>query len=321
MHTELMFFGIIPRHAIWGGPIMHNYFGYNVPAQTGQAWVFSAHKNFTNVCQNGDYRGHTLAKIWDMAPELFRSKYEQFPFVVSLVAPAERRSVQVHPTDAVAQSKGFDHGKSEAWVILQAPEDGKLIYGSNYSLETTTDRINKEDFAGLFREIPTHTGDAIYIPAGTIHALGKGNIAYQVQQVSDHSYRIYDYGRSEVDGTKRPTALQDAVASINSAPEEYNTTLRYAHPDGSDIMKKESCTIHQYVANNEFYLSSVHVHGRTRMRKQAYWLCTVTQGTGRVNGHTVRFADNFIIPATVSRLELRGHFTLMITSEKQIVNG
>ncbi|WP_155287269.1 type I phosphomannose isomerase catalytic subunit [Lacticaseibacillus zhaodongensis] len=320
MHTELMFFRIIPRHAIWGGPIMHNYFGYNVPAQTGQAWVFSAHKDFTNVCQNGDYRGQTLAKIWDMAPELFRSKYEHFPFVVSLVAPAEQRSVQVHPTDAVAQAKGFPHGKSEAWVILQAPEDGKLIYGSNSDVKTTTDRITKEDFAGLFREIPVHTGDAIYIPDGTIHGLGAGNIAYQIQQVSDHSYRIYDYGRSEVDGSKRPTAIRDAVDSINSAPEEYNTTLRYVHPDGSDILKKDSFTAHEYIGSSEFYLSSMTVHGHARMRKQSYWLCTVVKGTGRVNGHTVRFADNFIIPATVSRLELRGNFTLMISSEKRIIN-
>ncbi|MFX3618539.1 MAG: type I phosphomannose isomerase catalytic subunit [Sporolactobacillus sp.] len=319
MNDELLFFKIVPRHAIWGGKKIQKYFGYDVPDKTGQIWVFSAQKGEDTICQNGQLKDVGLFKIWNNNPELFNSNRERFPYIISLVAPVDNLSVQVHPTDKVAKDFGYQNGKNEAWVLLHTDPDASLIYGSKVPIPELHDKIDNRYFDGVFNSIKTKAGDFIYIPAGTIHGLGKGNIAYEVQQSTDLTFRIYDYDRREADGSSRELNVKEAIKSIKDTDDKYNTTLDYVHPEPKDLVKNDDVTVHEYISNHAFTITSIKVYGKTTLKKQGYWLTTVCEGEGKVNGTNIKFTDNFIVPATANEVTLEGTFTLMITSENHTV--
>lgn len=318
-NSDLLFFKIIPRHAIWGSDRIKRYFGYSVPYKTGQIWAFSAQKGGTTICQNGKYKGIGLDRLWLEHKELFDSNQSDFPFIISLVAPEENLSVQVHPTNKVAEELGFKHGKDEAWVLLNCDMDTKLIYGSDIPHKDLIDRIKNHKFKGLFREVSTKPGDFFYMPCGTIHSLGKHNIAYEIQQSTDCTLRLYDYDRKE-DGKPRHLDVDDGIKSLNDAKDEYNSTFDYMRPKQKDLIKNENIIVHQYISNKSFTITKIVVHGKATLHKQGYWLTTVSQGNGKVNNTDIKFADNFIIPANQNDVSLEGNFTLMITSEKSVLS-
>lgn len=319
MTKELMFFKIIPRHAIWGGTKITDYFGYPAPDKTGQIWAFSAQKDGTTICQNGEFKGVGLKEIWDTHPELFASDSKDFPYIISLVAPVDNLSVQVHPTDKVAQTLGFPHGKHEAWVMLESDPGSSLVYGSTLQIPGLVHHIKDKDFTGIFNTLPTHKGEFFFIPSGTIHGLGKGNIAYEIQQSTDLTFRIYDYDRREANGQPRELNVTEAVASLEDANPEQNTTTNYVHPAPSNLVKNENVQVHEYISNDAFTITQIKVNGKATLPKTGYWLTTVSEGTGTINGQEIKFADNFIVPATADTVELNGNFTLMITSENHTV--
>lgn len=312
-----LFFSVIPRAAIWGGRRAHEYFGYEVPATTGQVWAFSAQEGASTLCSSGPYEGKTLLELWDEVPEFFASAYERFPFIISLVAPVDDLSVQVHPTAAVARAQGYPSGKNEAWVILDSDPGSSLIYGVNGSIKEAARRIRARDFDGLFRKVATHAGDFFYIPAGTVHALGRGNIAYEIQQSTDLTYRIYDYDRLDSEGKHRPLDIDLAMESIADADPTCNET--FEHVCGSAREYRDcDALVHEYIANDSFAITSIRVDGRAAIPVHGYWLCTVAMGEGRLNDVAVRFADNVLIPANAREVVIEGSLLLMITSEASI---
>lgn len=313
-----IFFDVIPRLAIWGGTKARAYFGYDVPDGTGQVWAFAAQPDGDTACSRGGYAGKTLGELFEEKPELFASRYERFPFIISLVTPEDDLSVQVHPTDGVARELGFTQGKNEAWVMLESDEGSSLVYGLNGSVDEAIPRIEAGEMKGLFKSVPTSAGEFFYIPAGTVHALGRGNVAYEVQQSTDVTFRIYDYGRTDAEGNSRPLDTQRAVATVLSAPKIINETLDFVHPEAKSETADFS-TVTEYIANDAFCITSIEVHGSIDISPNSYCLCTVSKGKGSVNGEEVRFADNFLLPVAHEEVKLRGFFTLMITSESSLL--
>lgn len=320
MNKDLMFFKIIPRHAIWGGTKITDYFGYPAPDKTGQIWAFSAQNDGTTICQNGEFKGMGLKDIWDSHPELFASKSADFPYIISLVAPVDNLSVQVHPTDKVARSLGYPHGKHEAWVLLDSEPNTSLVYGSKLPIPDLVQHIKDRSFDGVFGTLPTTKGDFFFIPSGTIHGLGKGNIAYEIQQSTDLTFRIYDYDRREANGEPRELNVKEAVASLEDADPKQNTTTQFVRPTPNDLVKNENVLVHEYISNDAFTITKIEVKGKATLHKTGYWLTTVSVGKGSINGTNIKFADNFIVPATTEEVQLEGNFTLMITSESHTVS-
>lgn len=322
MKNNLLFFKVIPRQAIWGGNRVRKYFGYDVPDTTGQVWAFSAQADGETICQNGSFKGLGLKKLWEDYPELFESKNKSFPYIISLVAPVDNLSVQVHPTDTVAKKLGYENGKNEAWVLLKTESKTSLIYGSKIPISDLLKGIKSQDFNNIFNSQDTKQGDFFYIPAGTIHGLGKGNIAYEIQQSTDLTFRVYDYERREKDGRARKLDIPDAIESIKNSNPQNNTTLNFVHPKARDLINNKNVSVREYINNESFVITNITVKGRFELSKQGYWLTTVSEGSGKLNGAKIQFSDNFIVPATTDKVILEGNFTLMITSEKRtIVEG
>ncbi len=191
---------LVPR--VWGGRRLARAFSTAADEPIGEAWmVFDE-----NEILRGPYAGRRLREVLPELGEAFLGRRSvarygyQLPLLVKFLDTAEWLSVQVHPDDAYAHRveahTGF-HGKSEAWVVLDAEPGAQIVYGVNRPV--TREELEAAARDGTILELlnflPVQTGDVVYIPAGTIHALGPGLLVYEVQQRSDLTYRLYDYGR------------------------------------------------------------------------------------------------------------------------------
>jgi mannose-6-phosphate isomerase len=157
--------------------------------------------------------GRKIGEIWFDAPD------EPLPILVKWLFTSEKLSIQVHPNDKQAQSKGFISGKEECWIIISAEPDARLGMGTIRPL--TPDELRSASLNGDIEQLmdwkPVKAGDYFYIPAGTVHAIGAGITLVEVQQNADVTYRLYDYGRP------RELHLDDGVAVSVAKP--YNHPL------------------------------------------------------------------------------------------------
>lgn len=309
---ELIFLTPIPREAIWGGTLIKEYFHYdNYGSQIGQSWSFSAQENASNYIINEKYSGKTLADLWKEQPELFESSYNGFPFIISLVAPMDDLSIQVHPGEEYARKKGFPSGKNEAWYFIRTEEQSSIIYGHNAENETELRQyMDNGIWDSLVCVKPVKAGDFVYIPAGTLHALKKGNIVYEIQQAADVTYRFYDYGRTDKSGNSRELHLEDALASLT-----YEKAA--AGEQKKVINENENYRITRYHNDDNFCITKVEIWGCSVVSFEKYQLATVIKGSGNVEGKRVTIGESFLIPYGYGRMILDGDMELMLTSEKQ----
>jgi mannose-6-phosphate isomerase len=183
-----------------------------------ESWEISCRPNEMSIVENGEFAGQSFADVIakDPAGVLGLDFAESnFPLLVKIIHARDALSVQVHPNDAYAKMKGgSDTGKSEMWYILQPPTDGFLIVGLK-------DGVTREMLARAYENgtveqqlnrVKVQRGDIVEIPAGLIHALTPGTVVAEVQQNSDITYRLYDFGRLGADGKPRELHVQDALA-------------------------------------------------------------------------------------------------------------
>ena len=235
---SIYFFEPIPRYTIWGGKACNAYFHCEDRFQdgVGQIWAFSGQDGagLSTVCTTAPYEGRTLKDLWEQEPALFGFKKNEgpFPLIISLVAPEDDLSLQVHPDDVQAAKAGYPMGKNEAWLILDAPEDGEIIYGlqPGTSFRQLQDACeNGKAVEALLRRVRVTPGDVCYIPAGCIHAIGAGIMLYEIQESSDVTYRFYDWDRKDAEGKGRELHIKQglAVADLKCAPRPVRVSEAY----------------------------------------------------------------------------------------------
>lgn len=309
---SIIFTKLIPQRAIWGGKALGQAFhrGDELPDGTGQAWAFSGQKGKSSLLRGGGFDGYTLDELWKTHPELFRSDKAEFPFIISLVAPEDDLSIQVHPDDENARKAGYAMGKSEAWVFLRGPERGDIVYGHHAKDEQELrDYIAHEEWAALAGRLPVQTGDAVWIPAGTLHALAKGSVVYEIQQATDVTYRFYDYGRLDGQGQPRPLHLAQAIGCMHYEPVDAPIAKQ------EEIIRHGEVTETVRIRQTPLTVRQVNVDGEGSVAWSIYQLCTVTAGEGAAQGIPVALGDSFLLPAGEA-LALQGCMTLMLTSER-----
>lgn len=144
------------------------------------------------------------------------------PMLIKLIHAGDNLSVQVHPDDAfAARVENAANGKDEAWIILECEETSFIIYGFSRQIreEELRNCLEAGDITNVLRILKVKKGDVINIPAGTVHSLGKGIVAYEVQQPSDLTYRIYDWNRTDTSGRSRELYIEKALGAINYSGE------------------------------------------------------------------------------------------------------
>ncbi|MCQ2451288.1 MAG: class I mannose-6-phosphate isomerase [Clostridia bacterium] len=210
---------------LWGGNRLKDEFGFTSDKEKiAEAWVLSSHKDGQSVVLNGKLKGKTLSE----AIEVFgqdclgenTKKFPYFPLLIKLIDAKDKLSVQVHPDDEYALKNEGEFGKTEMWYIVDCEEDAKLIYGLNK--EVTQDELNEkienDTITDICNFVPVKKGDVFFIKSGTLHAIGKGILIAEIQQNSNTTYRVSDYGRLGADGKPRQLHKKQASEVIDKKP-------------------------------------------------------------------------------------------------------
>ena len=197
----------------WGGDSLRTIYGQDIPDEhTGEALEFSALPGLNST----DAEGRTLTElIAEHGAALLGTEiHEPVPLLLKLIDARQSLSVQVHPNDAYAAKAEHKLGKTEAWFILHAEPGTKLVYGIRPGYDLAALRALCERGAAVeeaLNYLPVKAGDAVYIPAGTVHAIGAGIVLYEIQQSSNVTYRFYDWNRKDKDGKGRELHLDKAL--------------------------------------------------------------------------------------------------------------
>ena len=210
---------------LWGGTRLITDFGFETDHDiAAEAWVLSCHKDGMSVVRNGERAGDPLSEVladWGEAALGARAAtFPYFPLLIKLIDARDRLSVQVHPDNTYAQRVEGEFGKTEMWYIVDCEPGAQLIYGFKHGITQAEfrNRIEGNTLTEVVNFVPVHKGDVFFIPAGTLHAIGAGILIAEVQQNSNTTYRVSDYGRLGADGKPRALHIDKAVEVTETVP-------------------------------------------------------------------------------------------------------
>ena len=214
------------KNKVWGGNKIKSFgFDYDPLPKCGEMWVLSAVEGNESVVANGPLAENTLNDLLeiymgDLIGERNYDRYgNEFPLLFKIIDAADRLSIQVHPNDTLARQRGFSNGKTEMWYVIEADKDAEIVDGfsramspEEYQQLLADGRLEE----ALHKEHP-QAGDVLFVPAGRVHAIGKGLLLAEIQQSSDCTYRIYDYNRPDSNGKLRELHTAEALDAIDFA--------------------------------------------------------------------------------------------------------
>lgn len=216
------------REKVWGGRKLSDAFGKSAPPDTpvGETWEVADLAEGQCHAATGKHRGTPLGELvesWGDALIGREAPTEgEFPLLVKLIDAAEDLSVQVHPSEQdVRDHYPTADSKDECWIVVDAAPDGAILHGVQEGVDADAFRraVDDERATDLLRRVPVEAGDVIRVPAGTIHAICAGVTLLEIQQPSDTTYRVYDYGRTGLDGEPRELHLDRAMTVANFGPQ------------------------------------------------------------------------------------------------------
>ena len=207
---------------IWGARSLAPLFPEksNLAEPLGEAWLTGLDCRVAT----SEFRGKTLREAWRQMPSEWRgssfAETDEFPLLVKFIFPTDMLSLQVHPDDAYASAherEAGGRGKTEMWHFVSTEQNAQILLGLKPGVDKPAflEGLKKQTLESLFQEVHVHTGDTIFVPAGTPHAIGPGMIVIEVQEYSDLTYRVYDYGRVDAHGKPRELHIDKALDVTN----------------------------------------------------------------------------------------------------------
>lgn len=278
-----------------------------------ETWELSCHPDGPSYVANGEYAGETLSEYILMEGKKVTGThsrhYSQFPLLIKFIDAKDDLSIQVHPDDEYAMKNEGQYGKTEMWYIVDCEEGASLYYGFSreVSKEEFEKRIKNKTLLEVLNKVEVHKGDVLFIEPGTIHAIGKGNLIAEIQENSNVTYRVYDYGRKDANGKERDLHIEKALQVTKRVP----------------ILRKKSFEPH-IVDCDYFTVDKVVLDGQ-RMKKifgeidkTSFTSLLVLDGTGKVQSGEecveVQKGDSVFITANAGEYEMEGKFEALLTT-------
>ena len=200
---------------LWGGTRLRDEYGKKIDmTPLAESWECSVHPDGPSFVANGQYKGKTLKEVLEAHPEYIGTKANGvLPILAKFIDAKKDLSVQVHPDDEYARENENDNGKTEMWYIIDAEEGASLIYGFMHKVtkEKLERAIERGELDKHLQKVEVHKGDLFFVPAGTVHGIGKGILLAEIQESSNVTYRVYDYDRVDKNGKKRELHFDKAV--------------------------------------------------------------------------------------------------------------
>lgn len=243
----------------WGGTRLGTRLHKRLGPETdyAESWEVADHRSGQSVVSSGPYAGWTLSRLLRDRNRAILGRHAgllQFPLLVKFLDANDRLSVQVHPTDAEAKAVDpTENGKTEAWVIIDATPDSRVFVGlkpgvTARSLRNAIQAGSLEDCLHSFR---VTAGDCVFIPAGTVHAISEGILLAEIQQTSDMTFRLHDWGRAGSDGRPRELHIEQAIACTDFATGPVNSLVPQPIPGGYELGSCEHFTIRRYFGSGQ----------------------------------------------------------------------
>lgn len=222
------------KNYIWGGQRLKTEYGKQTEMESvAESWELSCHKDGESIIATGDHIGLALSDYLKSNPTALGKncdKFDNFPILIKLIDAQDNLSVQVHPNNEYALRVEGEYGKTEMWYIVDCDDEASLLYGFNkeISKEEFKAHIENNTLLEVCNKVKVNAGDVFFIEAGTLHAIGAGIVIAEIQQNSNTTYRIYDYGRVGIDNKPRELHVDKAieVTDLQKAP---------VHPIGKKI--------------------------------------------------------------------------------------
>ena len=210
---------------LWGGHRLVDEYNVDYDGEIlAEAWELSCHPDGPSMIMNGPYEGKSLREYLDIvgmeALGTHCRRFREFPILTKFIDARDNLSIQVHPNNGFALQNEGQYGKTEMWYVLDAEEGAFLYYGFKREItrEEFARRIEENTLLEVLNAVPVKKGDVLFIESGTLHAIGKGILIAEIQQNSNVTYRVYDYGRVGKDGKKRDLHIEKALAVTSRVP-------------------------------------------------------------------------------------------------------
>lgn len=292
---------------IWGGRDFES-FRDNLPeGEIGESWDIACHPNGTGIVSNGAWKGKSLLELFQEYREAVVGtaiRGDRFPLLLKMINSNEALSVQVHPGDDYALKEENDLGKTEAWYVMAAKEGSYLIVGTRHcTKETFRKAIAENRLDQYMNKVVVKEGDVFYIKSGLVHAIGPGLVIYEIQQNSDTTYRVYDYGRP------RELHVEKSLHVTNfSLKGEKMEGLRSVIPGGYKT---------NLILNRYFSLEKYEVKGTLTEESDPgrFFIFTVVEGQGEIScaegSETLVRGESVMIPAALGKYTFKGTMKLL----------
>ena len=300
---------------LWGGTKLRDEYGFESNLdKLAEGWMLSCHKDGENTISNGKYEGKTLTEFVKENPDSLGEngkKFEYFPILIKLIDAKNDLSVQVHPDNEYAMRVENEYGKTECWYILDCDDDAELIYGFNREISSDEfkERIADNTFLETVNKVKVKKGDLFFIEAGTLHAIGKGILLAEIQQNSNTTYRVYDYGRLGADGKPRELHVEKAIDVTKCTLPTHST-----NPEGKLIVEKGYSS--QILTKCDlFNVKKVSVTNRfiSIADNKSFVSVVVTDGEGEIDNIEIKKGDSLFIPANYGDFTVSGNVEMIIT--------
>ena len=300
-------FGNLYYEKVWGGRDLEAFRDNMPKGKVGESWDIACHQNGISIVSNGKYKGIGLDQLIKMKGEDLLGidiSPHPFPLLVKILNPNNQLSIQVHPNDKYALANEGEMGKTEAWYIMEAQEGASIILGTKKcSKEEFKEAIENGNINKYMNTIQVKKGDVYYIEPGLIHSLGPGIIAVEIQQNSDITYRVYDYGRG------RQLHIEKALQII-----DFNAEGKKSN--GTKIQKENYDKI-CYCMNKHFALELYDIKTNVLefSNKERFYIYTCVEGEGTIiydNGEEkFKTGDSIFIPASLGEYQIFGKLKLL----------
>ncbi len=303
-------FSPILKDKIWGGTKLKTLF--NKPAKSdhlGESWELSGYEGDESVVTNGFLAGNNLAELLEVymgdlvGDRVFERYGHTFPLLFKLIDANDNLSIQVHPNDETARARHDSLGKTEMWYVVDADPGAELIIGFAHdsSKEEYSQAVERGEVERLLQHVPVQRGDVFFIPAGLVHAIGRGVVVAEIQESSDITYRIYDYKRKDANGHERELHVAQALDVINFAASHQPKTPY--EPKLNEPVTLVSC---DYFTTNTLHFDREVVRDYAPLDSFVAYMCLDGAFTIHTDGSEtpVQRGETVLVPAAINEVKL-----------------
>lgn len=284
---------------VWGGDKLKKLYNKGQDLKNiAESWEVSSNDKGISKIRGQTLNLSELYRNMEMRVKIFGiacEKFEKFPLIIKLIDATENLSVQVHPDNKSGQKFGDDE-KNEAWYILECEENAKIVCGVKNLAKKKIEGIDEKNILEKLEYTNVKKGDIVYIKSGVVHALMKGIVAYEIQQNSDSTYRLYDWDRNI---SSRKLQIQKAKKSIR------NRKASIKHSDTKSNFQR-------LLETKYFILEKLLIEGikRQKSKTSSFLIYTIIEGKGNIiykdNRYYLNKGDTVLIPSCLGTFYIEG---------------